>query len=148
MIRATYRPHNFYCLHIDGKKDSDETFALVKKFAGCFDNIFVVENRTQVKYAGYSRLEGDIKCMDELLRRDKKWRYLINLCGADFPLKTNYQMVNYLRGLYPHQSAESFNLPRGSGKSLRFEKSWWPKTDNNPPPKPYHYVEEVMPGCL
>ena len=120
MIRAIYRPQNHYCIHVDAK--SNKMYDLLKKYTRCFDNIYLVENRTDVIYADYSRLEADLKCMELLM--DKKWNYLINLCGMDFPLKTNFQMVNYLRGLYPHQSAESFPLPRGSGKSLRFEYSW------------------------
>ena len=36
-------------------------------------------------------------------------------------------MVNSLRGMYPHHSAESFRLNKGSPKSLRLEWSWIPK---------------------
>ena len=47
--------------------------------------------------------------MDQLL--EKEWIYLINLCGQDFPLKTNGQMVTYLKYHYPRNSIESFQMP-------------------------------------
>ena len=40
----------------------------------CFDNVFLVENRTDVVYAHYSRLEADFKCMKLLLDRNKQWK--------------------------------------------------------------------------
>ena len=144
MIRAIYRPQNHYCIHVDAK--SDEMYKLMIKYAKCFDNVFLIDDRTDVIYADYTRLEADLKCMKALLPR--KWKYLINLCGMDFPLKTNYQMVNYLRGLYPHQSAESFPLARGSGKSLRFEYSWIADLAKEKPSKDEYILEHIPNGAF
>ena len=144
MIRAIYRPQNHYCIHVDAK--SSQMYKLMQKYVKCFDNVFLIDDRTDVIYADYTRLEADIKCMKALLPR--KWNYLINLCGMDFPLKTNYQMVNYLRGLYPHQSAESFPLARGSGKSLRFEYSWISDSAKEKPSEDEYPLENIPNGAF
>ena len=74
------------------------------------ENIVLIKDRVDVTYAHYTRLLADLKCMDVLLKRNHQWKYLINLCGQDFPLKTNYQMVKLLNAMYPRQSIPSFRL--------------------------------------
>jgi hypothetical protein len=44
LLRAVYRPHHFYCIHVDGKSKND-TFTAVRKIASCFDNILVPNER-------------------------------------------------------------------------------------------------------
>ena len=102
-------------------------YETMTKFASCFENIILIEDRVDVIYAHYTRLLADIKCFDALLRRNRQWKYLINLCGEDFPLKTNYQMVKVLKGLLGQQSITSSSTTRGKGMSLRFEKSFIPR---------------------
>ena len=124
LIRSIYRPHNLYCIHIDSK--SQTMYETMQKYAPCFENVILIQDRINVTYAHFTRVSADLKCFDALLQRNTKWSYLINLCGEDFPLKTNYQIVKVLKGLFGKQSIESVSLTRGKGKSLRFEKSWIP----------------------
>ena len=37
--------------------------------------------------------------MRALLEKDKKWNYLINLCGQDFPIKSNLEIAAELKSL-------------------------------------------------
>ncbi len=39
--------------------------------------------------------------MEDLLRRPVQWKYFINLCGQDFPLKTNLEIVKQLKAYAP-----------------------------------------------
>lgn len=110
LLRAIYRPQNQYCIHVDAKS-TDEFYATLSTLADCFDNVFLASKRVDVIYAHYSRLQADLNCMDELLERGAAWKYLINLCGQDFPLKTNSQMVTYLKYLHPYHSIETFQMP-------------------------------------
>lgn len=45
----------------------------------------------------FSKVVVDINCMRKLFHKD--YKYLINLNGNDFPLKTNYQLVQQLKKL-------------------------------------------------
>ena len=38
LLKAVYRPQNYYCLHLD-RKASPELHQLVGRLAACFDNV-------------------------------------------------------------------------------------------------------------
>ncbi len=96
LLRAIYRPQNVYCLHVDTKAEA-ATIATVRALAGCFPNVFVASKLESVVYAGISRLQADINCMKDLVKTPRPWRYLINLAGQVFPLKSNLELVKILR---------------------------------------------------
>ncbi|CAG5083631.1 Oidioi.mRNA.OKI2018_I69.PAR.g10424.t1.cds [Oikopleura dioica] len=121
ILRAVYRPQNVYCLHVD-KKSPSAFYNALKDIASCLPNVFLAKKREDVVYASYSRLQADLNCMEELLEHRVKWKYLVNVCGQDFPLKTNRQMVTYLRYNYPYNEIESFILP--PTKQSRYSMHW------------------------
>ncbi|XP_063315618.1 beta-1,3-galactosyl-O-glycosyl-glycoprotein beta-1,6-N-acetylglucosaminyltransferase 7-like [Pelobates fuscus] len=96
LLRAIYAPQNVYCIHID-KKSSKSYSRTVRKLTGCFSNIIISSKQETVVYAGFSRLKADINCMEDLIESDNQWRHVINLCGQDFPIRTNREIVKYLK---------------------------------------------------
>ncbi|XP_044518381.1 beta-1,3-galactosyl-O-glycosyl-glycoprotein beta-1,6-N-acetylglucosaminyltransferase 3 [Gracilinanus agilis] len=106
LLRAVYAPQNIYCIHVD--KKSPETFKeAVRAITSCLPNVFVAKNLVQVVYASWSRVQADMNCMEELLKSSVPWRYLVNTCGTDFPIKTNAEMVRALKVLNGKNSMES-----------------------------------------
>ena len=98
LLRAIYRPQNIYCIHID--KKSPETFKNgIRNITNCFENIFAASRAVDVQWGTFSVLEPEIICMEELLRRHKKWKYFINLTGQEFPLRTNIEIVKILSAI-------------------------------------------------
>ncbi len=97
LLRAIYAPQNVYCIHIDAKA-LEEYKASVRNLVGCFPNVFVASVNEKVTYAGFSRLQADINCMKDLLKYPAKWKRVINLCGQDFPIQTNLELVRYMQG--------------------------------------------------
>jgi hypothetical protein len=100
LLRAIYRPHNSYCLHVDGYA-AKEVFEAAKGLATCVPGVFLASQREKVVYGGFTRLQADINCMQDHWQRSQTgqatpWRYLINLASQDFPLKTNLEMVKIL----------------------------------------------------
>ncbi|KAM5135548.1 beta-1,3-galactosyl-O-glycosyl-glycoprotein beta-1,6-N-acetylglucosaminyltransferase 7-like [Mantella aurantiaca] len=96
LLTAIYAPQNIYCIHVDQK--STKAFSqAVQKVANCFPNIFVATKQEMVVYAGISRLQADLDCMEDLVRSDSPWNHVINLCGQDFPIKTNREIIRYLK---------------------------------------------------
>ena len=94
LLRAIYRPQNFYCIHVD-RKASDQVQEAIASIARCFDNVLIPERRFSVQWGTYSVLAADLLCMKELLAY--KWRYFINLTGQEFPLRTNAELVRILK---------------------------------------------------
>ena len=95
LLRAIYRPHNVYCVHVDSKADNT-THTAMAQLAACFNNVFVVREPVAVHWAYYGVLEAELICT-KLLLRHPGWRYFINLTGQEFPLKTNLEIVRILR---------------------------------------------------
>lgn len=98
ILHAIYTPHNIYCIHYD-QKSSPAFRKAIQNIAGCLHNVFVASRLEWVEYAHISRLKADLNCLSDLLNSEVQWKYVINLCGQDFPLRTNEQLVAELKGL-------------------------------------------------
>lgn len=118
LLRAVYRPQNYYCIHVDLKSDP-EFKKNVQLLVNCFnnENIFISPVSFDVKWATMTVLEPEIECMKQLWKRfavdqtssddgdDKEkirkrkplWKYFINLTGQEFPLRTNLEIVRILK---------------------------------------------------
>ncbi|NXG03923.1 GCNT7 acetylglucosaminyltransferase, partial [Sakesphorus luctuosus] len=96
LLRAIYMPQNIYCIHIDEKSPRYYKTA-VRNIVNCFENIFISSKTEHVVYAGFSRLQADINCMRDLVNSKVQWNYVINLCGQDFPMKTNKEIIQYMK---------------------------------------------------
>ncbi|XP_075711313.1 beta-1,3-galactosyl-O-glycosyl-glycoprotein beta-1,6-N-acetylglucosaminyltransferase 3-like [Rhinoderma darwinii] len=118
LLRAIYAPQNIYCVHVD-EKSTEQFKAAVRAITSCFDNVFMASKPVQVVYASWSRVQADINCMEDLLKSNVPWRYLLNTCGTDFPLKTNAEIVRTLRTLNGKNTMES-ERP-SAGKRRRWE---------------------------
>ncbi|XP_028303523.1 beta-1,3-galactosyl-O-glycosyl-glycoprotein beta-1,6-N-acetylglucosaminyltransferase 7 isoform X2 [Gouania willdenowi] len=96
MFRAIYMPQNVYCIHIDTKAPKEYQKA-IKGLLSCFDNAFLSSRSERVTYGGFSRLQADLHCMKDLVKSKIRWRKVVNLCGQDFPVKSNLELVQYLQ---------------------------------------------------
>ncbi|KAJ1206531.1 hypothetical protein NDU88_001935 [Pleurodeles waltl] len=119
LLRIIYAPQNYYCIHVD-KKAPESFLAAVSAISSCFENVFLASQMESVVYASWTRVQADINCMKDLHQRSAKWKYLINLCGMDFPIKTNLEMVEKLKALKGENSLESERMP--SNKEWRWRK--------------------------
>ncbi|TFK09186.1 TNF receptor-associated factor 1 [Platysternon megacephalum] len=97
LFRAIYMPQNVYCVHVD-EKATAQFKEDVETLLNCFPNAFLASKNEPVIYAGISRLQADLNCMKDLMESGVRWKYLLNTCGQDFPLKTNKEIVQYLKG--------------------------------------------------
>ena len=108
LLRAIYRPHNVYCLHIDIKSKQADIDAF-NSISSCFDNVLLIRNPTNVTWGGFSVLEAEILCM-KLLWQYKSWKYYINLTGQEFPLVTNLELVEILKAMKGANIADGTSL--------------------------------------
>ncbi|KAK7104117.1 N-acetyllactosaminide beta-1,6-N-acetylglucosaminyl-transferase-like [Littorina saxatilis] len=99
LLRAIYRPHNVYCIHVDRKSDLKYRTS-IERIASCLQNVFVCPVSVNVVWATFTNLEPEILCMRHLWRQKVKWRYFINLTGQEFPLKTNKELVRILKAFH------------------------------------------------
>lgn len=118
LLRAIYTPQNIYCVHVDTKSVASVR-AAIEGIVSCFPNVFLVSQPVSVVYASWSRVQADLNCMADLYNSTTTWKYFINLCGQDFPLKTNLEMVRMLKSLWGDNSMESEKMP--ARKLRRFQ---------------------------
>ena len=129
LLRSIYQPQNVYCFHVD-KKSSSKFLKAIFALSGCFDNVFVAAKQEIVSWGSHSTVMADFHCLEELLYRPTPWRYLINMCGMDFPLKTNLEIVRQLKAYNEHNCIEGYILPQTREKE-RFQKVDLNKTPHN-----------------
>ncbi|XP_062063071.1 beta-1,3-galactosyl-O-glycosyl-glycoprotein beta-1,6-N-acetylglucosaminyltransferase [Lepus europaeus] len=121
LLRAIYMPQNFYCIHVD-KKSEESFLAAVMGLASCFSNVFVASQLETVVYASWSRVQADLNCMKDLYKMNADWKYLINLCGMDFPIKTNLEIIRKLKSLMGENNLETERMP--ANKEERWKKRY------------------------
>ncbi len=95
LLRAIYRPQNYYCIHVDATSPPT-MYQSVKTIASCFDNVFMASERVDVKWGKMSLLQSELVCLKDLLQY-KTWKYLLNVAGQEWPLKTNWELVQILK---------------------------------------------------
>ncbi|KAK0054437.1 beta-1 3-galactosyl-O-glycosyl-glycoprotein beta-1 6-N-acetylglucosaminyltransferase [Biomphalaria pfeifferi] len=115
LLRLIYRPQNYYCVHVD-KKAEPGFLSAISAISQCFQNVFIAPERVDVQWGTFSVLEPEFVCMKELWRY-KKWKYFINLTGQEFPLKTNWELVQILKAYRGANDIE--------GTVKRVKKSKW-----------------------
>lgn len=145
LLRALYRPQNVYCIHVDAK--SPQTFiSAIRAISDCFENVFVASKLETVTWAGFSRLQADVNCMQDLVKHDIRWRYLLNAAGQAFPLKTVAEMVKVLQLYNGTNDIEGISGKRVLRKRFKWE---WVETNGRlrltgrRNPKPPHDIEVV-----
>ena len=111
LLKSIYRPHNLYCIHPDARqgKGFKEFFT---KVAQCLDNVFVVSKPVKVYYGHISITDAQLHCMHDLEQfPQSRWRYVINLCGREIPIKTNREIVESLQRLRGYTGLNLYPLP-------------------------------------
>ncbi|XP_068127816.1 beta-1,3-galactosyl-O-glycosyl-glycoprotein beta-1,6-N-acetylglucosaminyltransferase 4-like [Hyperolius riggenbachi] len=107
LLHTIYSPVNVYCIHYDLKSSSKFQNAMTN-LASCFPNVFIASKLERVIYAHFSRLQADLNCLSDLLSSPVQWKYVINLCGQDMPIKSNYELVSEMKKLNGENMLETF----------------------------------------
>lgn len=75
---------------------------------------------------------------------DRDWKYFINLCANDFPIKTSKEMATSLKALYPKNRISSRPIREDETSRLeRYGYSWKIAKNDHPTPSddyPMHLV--------
>uniref|UniRef100_A0A3Q2QTV0 Xylosyltransferase 1 n=1 Tax=Fundulus heteroclitus TaxID=8078 RepID=A0A3Q2QTV0_FUNHE len=95
LFKAIYHTSHFYYIHVDQR--SDYLHREVLSLSGQFPNVRVTPWRMATIWGGASLLTMYLRSMDDLLKMvDWSWDFFINLSAADYPIRTNDQLVAFL----------------------------------------------------
>ena len=95
LLSAIYMPQNVYCFHVD-LKASQVFLEGMRRLARCFDNVVISEKQLPVSSSGLNMIRAQLTCIEALIKIDANWKYLFNLQGQDFPLRTNAELVEFV----------------------------------------------------
>ncbi|XP_066496934.1 xylosyltransferase 1 [Tiliqua scincoides] len=95
MFKAIYHKDHFYYIHVD--KRSNYLHRQVLQFASQYPNVRVTPWRMATIWGGASLLSTYLQSMQDLMdMKDWMWDFFINLSAADYPIRTNDQLVAFL----------------------------------------------------
>ncbi|KAG7459396.1 hypothetical protein MATL_G00210250 [Megalops atlanticus] len=95
LFKAIYHSAHFYYIHVD--KRSNYLHRQMVALASQYPNVRVTPWRMATIWGGASLLTMYLRSMKDLLAmRDWSWDFFINLSAADYPIRTNDQLVSFL----------------------------------------------------
>ncbi|XP_075998779.1 xylosyltransferase 1-like [Genypterus blacodes] len=95
LFKAIYHTSHYYYIHVD--KRSNYLHREVMLLANQYPNVRVTPWRMSTIWGGASLLTMYLRSMEDLLKmRDWSWDFFINLSAADYPIRTNEQLVAFL----------------------------------------------------
>ncbi|KAF7665683.1 hypothetical protein LDENG_00134000, partial [Lucifuga dentata] len=95
LFKAIYHTSHYYYIHVD--KRSNYLHREVMLMADRYPNVRVTSWRMATIWGGASLLTMYLRSMEDLLKMaDWSWDFFINLSAADYPIRTNEQLVAFL----------------------------------------------------
>ncbi|XP_012991628.3 xylosyltransferase 1 isoform X2 [Esox lucius] len=95
LFKAIYHISHYYYIHVDQR--SNYLHRQVMALASQYSNVRVTSWRMSTIWGGASLLTMYLRSMEDLLSMaDWKWDFFINLSAADYPIRTNVQLVGFL----------------------------------------------------
>ena len=95
LFKAIYDPENHYLIHTD-KRAGRDLYKELQNFLAKFPNAHLLSSHNVV-WGGYSMVNAELRSMKKLLKLSKKWDFLVNLSGQDFPLKPQSAIKAFLK---------------------------------------------------
>ncbi|KAJ3600326.1 hypothetical protein NHX12_031311 [Muraenolepis orangiensis] len=95
LFKAIYHTSHYYYIHVDLRSNylHREVIALAEQYP----NVVVTPWRMSTIWGGASLLTMYLRTMHDLLKMaDWSWDFFINLSAADYPIRTNDQLVAFL----------------------------------------------------
>lgn len=112
LMRMIHRPNNYYCIHIDNRSSLEFEEALngISKCFGANVELVPKPERVAVNWGDETNLLPQFICGGQALRKHSTWRYLVNIVGQEFPLKTNREMIAAFKALNGSNLIEGVDL--------------------------------------
>jgi hypothetical protein len=82
MIRHLYHPDFDFYIHVDKKIDQKTHIFLTK-----LPNVYLIQNRTNVVWAGYDTVEAIFRSCTEILASGRQYNYIHLMSGQDYPIQ-------------------------------------------------------------
>jgi hypothetical protein len=103
MIKIMAHPDFDFYVHVDKKFDINPHL-----FLKDLPNVYFINDRTNVKWAGYNTVKATFRCIKEIAGTGIKYDFINFLSGQDYPLKSPEELAEFFR----QNTGKEFMLPR------------------------------------
>ena len=142
LIKTLWKPQNVFCIHPDAKQ-SEEFIGVFRQLSKCLDNVFLPTKLEKVFYQHHTIMDSQLNCYKDLLNYQTwRWKYVINLCGRELPLKTNREIVRSLKTLKGGSAIETQPVQMSRGFLARDRFTW--KAEENYTSGKLHYTHSRL----
>jgi hypothetical protein len=99
MIRKLYHENFDFYIHVDKKFDINPHL-----FMEALPNVYFINNRVDVKWAGYSTVIATFECIKEIVATGIQYDFINFLSGQDYPIKT----ADYINNFFEENKGNEF----------------------------------------
>lgn len=99
MIRAMYHENFDFYIHVDKKFDINPHL-----FLESLPNVYFINNRINVKWAGFSTVVATFECIKEIVATGIQYDYINFLSGQDYPIKS----AEYINDFFQQNIGKEF----------------------------------------
>jgi hypothetical protein len=91
LIEALYEPGHVFIVHVDGKENSDETHAELKKYSSTHPHVFILDhpNRVRVNWGGFSMVNATLQMLHYSFEQNLDYDKFIHLASTNYPMASN-----------------------------------------------------------
>ena len=115
LIEVLSCKENYFFIHIDKKINIDKFKNVLKSF----ENVFFVENRVFVSWAGYSQVKAILSMIELMLSTKIEFDRVLSITGLDYPLVNNEKIINEFEKNPSKQYMIGFNISK-----CKTKKQW------------------------
>lgn len=92
MIKMMYHENFDFYIHVDKKFDINPHL-----FLEALPNVYFINNRVDVKWAGFSTVIATFECIKEIVGTGIPYQFINFLSGQDYPLKSPTRIYNFFK---------------------------------------------------
>ena len=114
LLLALYHPSHIFVVHVD-LKANDEVMSELQKLTANHPNIHIMATRRLVQWGAWTMVLTMLDALHSVLLADLEFDFVINLSDVDVALRTNEEIVDFLR---PYKGRQFVQVHQGSGEWL------------------------------
>ena len=101
-MASIFREHNSYCIHIDPYSDlkfRETVDNILKCYQQTYPQTYIhkANDNIPVFWGHFSIVEAELNCLRDLYYNGHQWRYALDLAGSEIMMKTNRELVRFLK---------------------------------------------------
>ena len=114
LLLALYHPSHLFMVHVD-LKANDKVMRDLQQLTTSHPNIHIMRSRRLVQWGAWTMVLTFLDALHSAIARGLDFDFVINLSDVDVALRTNEEIVDFLR---PHKGRQFVQVHQGTGEWL------------------------------